>query len=122
MDPGRFVTQHQSQFFIIGFHDEERSEAAVDEEDQDEEEEEEEEEEVHPPGGAEGSGGASASRSHPMRLSFGSMNGAMRNTLSPVREQVDSGSSNGAASALEPPEIRVRFFGKLFRLNMCVLW
>ena len=25
MDPGRFVAQHQQQFLILGFHDEERS-------------------------------------------------------------------------------------------------
>jgi hypothetical protein len=82
MDPGRFVSQHQQQFFILGFHDEERLE--------------------HDPGGMllpsseidspDPSPAASSGcpMSHPMRLSFGSINSAMRNTLSPVREHQDT--------------------------------
>ena len=107
MDPGRFVAQHQSQFFIIGFHDEERS-------DQDIEEVPEEEHGESGAGGAVGTSGGGVSRSHPMRLSFGSMNGAMRNTLSPVREQADTAEphhqmQNPQLIVDPPPEIRVGF-------------
>ncbi len=77
LDPGRFVSQHQQQFYILGFHDEERSERMI--------------------GGSHGADGVVAPPppaenhlSHPMRLSFGSAHSPMRNTLSPVREHQDS--------------------------------
>ncbi len=60
-DPGRFVTQHQQQFLILGFHDEERSDQAVSDD---------------------------AFGRHNFRMGFGSLPSCSsgRNTLSPVRE------------------------------------
>lgn len=96
-DPGRFVSQHQQDFYIVGFHDEERARGSK---------------------GNSGQQHSSASvhrtkstgdvedlvdRSHPMRLSFGSMNGAMRNTLSPVREQSEQVGTGGVS-----PDIQTR--------------
>ena len=65
MDPGRFVSQHQQQFMILGFHDEER----LDQDDLSDFVE---------------SQNSSEEQSHPLRLSLGNL---MRNTLSPVREE-----------------------------------
>ena len=65
MDPGRFVSQHQQQFMILGFHDEER----LDRDDLSDFVE---------------SQNSSEEQSHPLRLSLGNL---MRNTLSPVREE-----------------------------------
>ena len=88
MDPGRFVAQHQRQFLILGFHDEERS-------DQDFEVRSDEEAAVamaamaphHHPGGGP-------------RLSFSS---ALRNTLSPVREH------HGDASFADQARVKIYF-------------
>lgn len=71
-DPGRFVSQYQQQFFILGFHDEER----LDIDDNDPEDEEEEEEEAF--------GRPSGPQPHPLRISLGNL---MRTTLSPVKEE-----------------------------------
>lgn len=103
MDPGRFVAQHQSQFFIVGFHDEERSdEGGVNAGDV---------EEVGVANNSGSNSSSSGSRSHPMRLSFGSLNGAMRNTLSPVREQADPVVGVGGPLGIVP-QIRVGLMNK----------
>ena len=70
MDPGRFVAQHQQQFLILGFHDEERS-------DQDFEVRSDEEAAV---AAAAAAAAAAHQQPHPLlRLSF---SGSMRNSPS----------------------------------------
>ena len=78
-DPGRFVSQHQQHFLILGFHDDERSDHRIAEDE------------------AAGDDVASAapellSSAHPLRLNFG------RNTLSPVREHHDGLGGGGGGS------------------------
>ena len=92
MDPGRFVSQHQQHFLILGFHDDERNDKIITEE----------EDNLATPGHHLATPGHTwqqlvtsngketgdninigAPLSHPLRLNFG------RNTLSPVREHQD---------------------------------
>ena len=78
-DPGRFVSQHQQHFLILGFHDDERSDHRIAEDE------------------AAGDDVSSAapellSSAHPLRLNFG------RNTLSPVREHHDGLGGGGGGS------------------------
>ena len=84
-DPGRFVSQHQQHFLILGFHDDERSDHMIAEDEAD--------------GGDVASVASELlSSPHPLRLNFG------RNTLSPVREHHDGlaggGGSDGDLVAL----------------------
>ena len=84
-DPGRFVSQHQQHFLILGFHDDERSDHRIAEDE----------------AGADDVASVASellSSPHPLRLNFG------RNTLSPVREHQDGlcggGGSDGDLVAL----------------------
>ena len=84
-DPGRFVSQHQQHFLILGFHDDERSDHRIAEDE----------------AGADDVASVASellSSAHPLRLNFG------RNTLSPVREHHDGlaggGGSDGDLMAL----------------------
>ena len=77
MDPGRFVSQHQQHFLILGFHDDERSDKMIAEEDVDRNDGDGET--------SDGNMGGALLSCHPLRLNFG------RNTLSPVREHQDGG-------------------------------
>ena len=78
-DPGRFVSQHQQHFLILGFHDDERSDHRIAEDEA---------------AGDDVSSVASdlLSSPHPLRLNFG------RNTLSPVREHHDGLGGGGGGS------------------------
>ncbi|XP_059099405.1 uncharacterized protein LOC131893405 [Tigriopus californicus] len=86
-DPGRFVSQHHQDFYIVGFHDDERARGSKEPSGQ------------HPSAvhrtKSTGDVEDLVDRSHPMRLSFGSMNGVMRTTLSPVREQSEQAGAGG---------------------------
>ena len=84
MDPGRFVSQHQQHFLILGFHDDERSDRVIVEEDGGD-----------PTGGGDRDNVSAPLLScHPLRLNFG------RNTLSPVREHQDGGGGSNDIVAL----------------------
>ena len=78
-DPGRFVSQHQQHFLILGFHDDERSDHRIAEDEA---------------AGDDVPSVASEllSSAHPLRLNFG------RNTLSPVREHHDGLGGGGGGS------------------------